>query len=261
MEPRNVLIYLSMKYDGEYDAIYNAIASKEDVDLPNDFVPPSNAITFLDEQYPEYLKMMFKPPLVIYCKGDISLISDAKHNLAVIGTRHPTLYGETVTKDLISHLPNNVNIVSGFAYGIDTIAHETAISSGHKTIAILPCGINYCYPSKNKELMEKVAKDHLIISEYPKDIAPKPTNFLMRNRLIAFLSKAVLVTDAYARSGTSITVQWALCANIDVCAVPSNIYRRSFCNELLWQGAHPVCRSQDILDVMGLHIDEPLFEK
>lgn len=257
MEARNILIYLAIKYGGNYDAIYQAIVEKED---PIPCPIPADVLTILDEGYPDYLKYMLKPPLVLFYRGDISLIKDKKKNLAIIGTRHCTEYGTEATEDIIEGLRECINIVSGFATGIDTCAHINAIRYKHKTIAVLPCGIDTFYPTDNEKLYDYIGKNHLLISEYPGKTPPQPTSFHMRNRLIAYFSQAVLVTEAYARSGTSITVTWALEMGIDVCAIPTDYNRKNFCNDLIVNGAHLIRHSRDVMDVMGMLEEEPLFE-
>lgn len=261
MTPRECLIYFALKFNGDYRMIRNAIIDKEQPDI--DFLPPTKfkALTILDDDYPEYFKSIMFAPIVIFYYGDISLIKDLDKNLAVVGARRPTAYGADVTRYLVKNIvKKGVNIVSGLARGIDAIAHQTAINYGGKTIAVLGSGIDFCYPPTNEELYEEIKKNHLVISEYPGSTEPQPTNFPFRNRLIALLSKTILITDAKYRSGTSITANYALQFNRNVCTVPHPIFDVSLCNQLIEEGASLILSKEDLFEVMNVNENEPIFE-
>lgn len=256
---RTILIYLAIFYEGDYNQILSCIEERKVIDIPEDFVEPPNTLTIFDEEYPEYLRSLYRPPLVLFYKGNISLINKVDKNIAIIGSRKCSMYGEAVTKDIVFGLSSEYRIVSGLARGIDTLSHTCALNHKLKTIAVLPSGIDYCYPSENKELYDAIAKKGLVISEYPGSVPPKPTNFHMRNRLIAFFSKAVLITEAYMRSGTSITAGWALEVGRDVLVVPHNVYKDSFCNDLIRQGGLLVRNAKDVMEALNIEKSKPLF--
>lgn len=251
---RLLLIYFAVKYEGDWLKIMKAIDEKEDIDfkvaeqIANNV--SSKTLTILDNDYPKYLSKMSRAPFVLFYHGDISLISDPNKNLAVVGSRKNTLYGKTITTDIVKKVCKKYNIVSGMALGIDAIAHQACIEAGGKTIAVLGCGIDYCYPQTNKELYEKIKKDHLVISEYPGVSEPKQQNFPIRNRIIAALGKGLLVTEARKGSGSSITAAWALEYNKDIMCVPNVVYSDSACNKWIKEGAFLVENAEDVLDVL-----------
>lgn len=249
---RNILIYFAYKYHGEYEKILNAVKNKEGIDsfeLEKIKQNPPQAITILDDNYPEEFKSSFAPPLVIFYKGDLSLLEN-NQKLAVIGSRTPTLYGVEATKKILNELfkEKDTIIVSGMARGIDAVAHLLALENNKKTIAILGCGIDYCYPHDNVDLKKRIEEKGLLLSEYPLDTKPKKEYFPLRNRLIASLVKGVLVTDAKNKSGTQITVRLALEQGKDIFTIPHSIFDESFCNELLRQGAIPIIKGEDLLE-------------
>lgn len=248
---RNILIYFAIKYFGNYDKIFEAIKNKESVELVDiERIKKLNinAITILDENYPDSLKMCFKPPLVLFYKGDISLINN--ESIAVIGSRNAGGYAIEATKYLMNglFLKKDLTIISGLAKGIDTIAHLEALRNNQKTIAVLGCGIDNCYPKENIDLKKEIESIGLILSEYPFKTQPRKEYFPMRNRIISALSKGVLVTSAKKRSGTKITISYALEQGKNIFTIPYSIFEDSYCNELIKQGAIPVCSGSDIID-------------
>ena len=262
MNQREILIKIAIHHEGDWEKIYQTLQNKEYEDILSQDLPMMDykAITFLDEDYPEYLRNTFRPPFVLFYYGDISLLKDPKKNLAVIGSRVITEYGCNITEEIVDELAKEVNVVSGLAKGIDYIAHMRAINSGGKTIAILGSGIDYCYPAENIDLYNEIKKNHLLISEYPGTTSPTPDKFPIRNRLIAAVADTILITEAYSRSGTSITANFALQFNKNICCVPYPYYRNSLCNHLISQGAYLVQNGQDVLEIMGIKKEEPLFE-
>ena len=254
MTSQELLIAEAIFFRGDWDKIYDAINLKKF--LPNSQVAELNrqmkckAITILDKDYPMQLRQMFKPPLVLFYYGDISLLKDSNKCLAVVGTRHPSAKGAAITKEIVSETSKYMVTVSGLAYGIDRIAHESAINSNGKTIAVLGCGINVCYPIENEDIYNEIKNNHLLISEYPEGVSPDPSKFPLRNRIIAGLSKGVLVTESKIQSGTSITARFALDSGIEVMCVPSNDYNQSGCNLHIKQGAALVESAKDVLFVL-----------
>ena len=262
MSPREILIHLAIKYSGDYKQMMKAIEEREYEDIKNleDVDYHSKAITILDDDYPQIFKHFYAPPIVLFYHGNISLLNEHDKNLAVIGTRSYSKYGEKMTKKIVQEMDKDVNIVSGLAYGIDAIAHAQALLDGGNTIAILGSGINYCYPSENKELYEKIKKHGLIISEYPDMTPPSPEKFPFRNRIIAFCSKTILITEAHSHSGTSITAGIGIDIGKDVCCVPYPADANSFCNRLIACGAYLVENGEDLRSIISSELKRPVFE-
>ena len=248
----NYLIYLAIKYRGDWDRIYLACRTKEEYDtaeintVVNQVLSKCNAMTMLDEDYPPFLKQVRNPPIVLFYIGDKSLLYHFPYSLAVVGTRNPSSRGKEITREIVDGLPSNIIIVSGMASGIDTVAHQSAIASGHKTIAVLGCGFNYCYPSDNWDLYDMLKREYLVVSEYPPDEGPRQSYFPARNRIISGLTSKCLVTEASLRSGTMITATFSLESGKDVMCVPSENYGDSACNLLLKEGAALVENADDV---------------
>lgn len=255
---RELLIYLAIIHHGDYHRMMRAIYERDYPDyLTMKKVVDAlecKTITYVDIDYPEYLKKIQFAPLVIFYRGDISLIYPENfcNNLGVVGTRHPTEYGIIATRDIVAKVVHKLNIVSGLALGIDGIAQRMAVDSGGKTIGVLGSGFSNMYPLENYKLMEDiVASGGLVISEYPPDTPPAQNHFPFRNRIISVLSKMILVTEAYEKSGTSITVGFALGEGKTVMCVPYPITtENSFCNQLIYEGALIIRGADDVLELM-----------
>ena len=256
MKTNELLLFISLKYQGDWESIYNFIERKEKFDQKefDDVVKNFNGgyITIMDDDYPKIFKNCIKPPFVLYYKGNKELLNtEFNKMLAVIGSRNNSLYGKEMTNKIIKGLPNDIVIISGLAKGIDGIAHKVAVDSNKKTIAILGGGINYIYPKENESLYNEIIdKGGLIISEYPLNSEPKKENFLMRNRLIAALSKALFVAESYGRSGSSSTICFALQENRDVGCLPYRANDNSNCNKYIKDGAAMIESSEDILEIL-----------
>lgn len=265
MKARNILIYFSMLHKGDFDKIYHSLAQHES--------PPSDAevnemlkkltspcITILDEDYPEYIRQkVYHPPFVLYYYGDLSLINDESKNIAFVGSRKCSDYGQRITSQIVSEVSEKFNIVSGMAKGIDTCAHYACVNKIGKTIAVLGCGIDVCYPSSNRRLYQIIKKYGLLISEYPTDTPPEVRNFPMRNRIIVGLSRIMVITEAKKHSGTQISTAFALASGKDVCCVPYPADENSLCNHLIKQGAFMIENAKDLFDVLDYHSAGPLF--
>ncbi len=178
-------------------------------------------ITFNNPNYPYRLKEISTPPLCLYCKGDVSLLSS--QCFAVVGTRKPTDYGIVVTKQYCMELSKNMTIVSGLATGIDAVAHKSTIEAGGKTIAVLAGGFNHIYPAVNNKLAKEIEQNHLLVTEYPPKTKPLSYYFPIRNRIIAGLSCGVLVPEMGEKSGSMHTINYALEFNRDIFVVPGKI--------------------------------------
>lgn len=204
--------------------------------------------------YPAALRPLPDAPLVLYYRGDLSAAA-APLPVAVIGARTPSGYGRKAAETLAGELAQGgAVIVSGMAYGLDSAAHEAALEAGMPTVACLAFGHGRCYPASHAGLKERIEKNGLTFSEYPPQETPRKEFFLQRNRLIAGLSRGVLVVEAKAHSGTMNTVSHAVEYGRDVFAVPGSIFSElsAGTNDLLCQGAHPVRCAADLFSFYGL---------
>ncbi|WP_047393937.1 DNA-processing protein DprA [Cetobacterium sp. ZOR0034] len=203
-----------------------------------------------DYRYPESLKNISKPPLFLFYKGNIELLSK-KRIISVIGTRRATKYGELGCQKIIKGLVDGeVVIVSGLALGIDSFAHSETLKLNGKTVAVLGCGINIDYPRSNIKLRKEIEKKGLVISEFPLGAEPSPEKFPIRNRIIAGLSVGTVVIESSMKGGSLITANLALDEGRDVFAIPGDItYPLSQgCNELIKNSqAKLVTHGDDIL--------------
>lgn len=246
-----ILLYFSLKYEGDFDKILKALERKEKVeeDLKEELIKTvkSKYTTIISDDYPASLKEIPCPPFVLFYYGNLSLVD--KKTIGVIGMRHPSNYGIKATSQFVEQLVyKDFTIVSGMAMGIDTIAHKSAIMHQGNTIAVLGSGIDYCYPKKNLSLYQTLKNEQLIVSEYPGRLIPKKENFPRRNRIISGLSESILVTEANVRSGTMITVGHGLEQGKDIYCIPGRIDDAIGCNYLIQQGAKLVVDINDILD-------------
>lgn len=199
-----------------------------------------------DAIYPQSVAMMDVPPPFLFLLGTLP----PPPAIGVVGARQVTGYGERVTRLIVSELAAaGVAIVSGFARGIDSVAHTAALDAGGLTVAVWGCGPDIIYPSEHKKLAERISAQGAIITEFPFGTPPEGRNFPIRNQLIAALSDGVLVTQARHRSGALLTAQNALDQGKTVYAIPAEIGRDQFVgtHELLKQGARIVTGADDIL--------------
>ena len=202
-----------------------------------------------DEIYPENLLNIYDPPILLYAKGDMSLL---KRELCfcIVGSRECSPYGLTAAMQISSQLAEcGMVIVSGLAIGIDSAAHQGAMKVDGKTIGVAACGINVDYPAGNGAVRRKIAEDGLIISEFPLDYNVFPHNFHKRNRIMSGLSVGVAVIEAGLRSGALITARHAKEQNRDVFSLPGNITSRTAagCNKLISEGVTPILGAETIL--------------
>lgn len=212
-------------------------------------------VTYSDKSYPFLLKEIHSPPLCLFVRGSIENI---KLPLAIVGTRKYSEYGMFVCKKIVSELKEyNFTIISGLAYGIDTIAHREALETGSRTIAVLGSGIDTdsITPACNRRTANEIIQSGgAIISEYPPGTAPTKYSFPERNRIISGMCLGTLVIEAPNKSGALITSDFALEHNREVFAIPHNITNISGVgpNKLISQGAHMVLSSKDILNVFKI---------
>ena len=206
-----------------------------------------------DPSYPPRLKEIYDYPPLLYVRG--SLLPQDEWCLAVVGTRRATVYGRQVTEEIVTDLAQSkITIVSGLAKGIDSVAHQTALTASGRSIAVFACGLDIVYPSENANLARHIMQQGVLISEYPLGTRPKADNFPRRNRIMSGLSLGVLVTEADETSGAMITAHMALEQNREVFAIPGSILSPASrgTNHLIQEGAKLVRDYTDILEELNL---------
>ncbi len=207
-------------------------------------------ITRQDKDYPEKLKQIYDPPQILYLQGNREILN--QNSIAIVGSRMCSPYGKKMTEKLAYELAQkNIVIISGLASGIDSHAHKGTLQAGGKTIGVLGCGLDRTYPAENQNLAKEILLNKgAIISEYVIGTKPMAINFPRRNRIISGLSNGVLVVEAKQKSGSFITVDFALEQGKEVYAVPGNINSTTSegTNELIKQGAKIVTKVQDITE-------------
>ena len=209
-------------------------------------------IPLTDPRYPARLKEIFDPPPLLFTRGRVELMGELM--LGIVGTRRPTAYGIAAASRLAKDLTcAGLAIASGMARGIDTAAHraalEVGLEAGGGTVAVFGCGVDEVYPSENRKLAEHIAREGLIVSEFPMATPPYPQNFPIRNRIIAGMSVGVLVVEGGEYSGSAITAKLAAEQNREVFAVPGNITSKMSWgpNLLIKQGAKLVQEWNDVV--------------
>lgn len=220
----------------------------------------SNIITQEEENFPELLKNIEDPPIVLFYKGKIN----KKENcISIVGSRKHSDYGEkTTTKITEKLINNNITIVSGLAMGIDSIAHQTCTNNKKRTIAVLPNGLDIIYPQVNNNLSIEILKNNgLLITEFPINSNITHYNFHRRNRIISGLSKITIVTEAEKSSGSMITVKHALNQGRDVYVTPGSIFNpfSKGTNNLIKEGANPITEINNLYTEIG--IEEKINKK
>ncbi len=206
-------------------------------------------LTQEDELYPKLLKEIYDPPTVLYIRGQLT--ERDHHGIAIVGSRHATHYGLSMAKKMAFQIAYaGYTVISGLARGIDTAAHEAALASKGRTVAVIGSGIGKLYPAENQALAEKIAEQGAVVSEFPVDYPPDKQSFPLRNRIVSGWSCGVIVAEAPARSGSLITAQQAADQGRAVYAVPGNVDRPTShgCNRLIQQGAKLIMDGADVLD-------------
>jgi len=209
------------------------------------------AVSLLHPQYPQLLKEIPDPPAILYVLGTTEVLTHT-YMIAVVGSRKPSTYGVAMTKRIVSGLvQHGYVVVSGMAYGIDTVAHATAIGSGGKTVAVLGCGIDIIAPSGNTQLYRQIVCGHgAVVSEIPGAIRTQKRQFVRRNRIISGMARGIVVVEGTERSGTLITASYAANQGRDVFAVPGAVTNplSKASSILLKNGAKLVESADDILE-------------
>lgn len=241
--------FLAVKATSEH---WHAFSARKQENPQQEFPKNLEIYTWQDARYPPLLREIADPPLVLYVQGVIPKASAC----AIVGTRHPTPYGRHTAHRFASALARaGITIISGLAYGIDTEAHQATLDAGGRTIAFIGSSTDMIYPQSNVRLAQEITKNGAIITEYPPGTPALPHHFPQRNRLIAGLSKAVLVVEATIDSGSRITARHGLEQNRDVFAIPGDITAEASagCNELIrTASAQLVTKPEQILEALGV---------
>ncbi len=215
-------------------------------------------INLEDQRYPPVLKRIYDPPPVLYIKGDLTRQDNLA--LSIVGSRRCSLYGQEQSSRLAHFLGSaGFTICSGMARGIDTAAHQGALSAGGRTIAVQGCGLANIFPPENKKLFALIAESGACISELPLQYEPLRVNFPPRNRIIAGLSLGTIVVEAALCSGALITAKAALDYDREVMAVPGKVDSplSKGAHQLIKQGARLIESVEDVMDALG-HFGEQL---
>ncbi len=214
----------------------------------------ARVITLRDADYPPLLKHIPDAPIVLYAVGRFKTGQDT---IAIVGSRKASREGMAISGKISETVSfAGITVVSGLARGIDTAAHSSALQGKGKTVAVLGCGIDFCYPAENRTLFEKIAGEGLIVTEYAPGQGPMPHHFPERNRIIAGISRGVLIVEAAARSGSLITARLALEYGREVMAMPGSVLKTEHAgsNRLIKDGARLVDSVEDILTGCFPHI-------
>ena len=220
-------------------------------------------IEYFSELYPKRLRNIEKPPSRLYVLGNVEILNEI--GIAVVGSRTNTEYGRKMCKKFVNGLQEyKINIISGIAFGIDSIAHEECLKNSGKTIAVLPSGLKNICKLTNKILIEEIIKNGgAVISEYENNIQADSDKFLERNRIVAGLGVGTLVVEAGYRSGTSVTARFTNQSKKPVFCVPSSLENKKgiLTNELIQKGAKLVINAEDIVEELSKINPEIIFRK
>ena len=213
-------------------------------------------VTLTDSNYPRLLREIPDPPPFLYVYGQLE---GSSGKLAVVGSRNATQYGIATTKDLCENLASlDLTIVSGMARGIDSAAHEGALTAKGKTVAVLGSGLEQVYPPENLKLFHRIAQNGAVVSEFTLLTKPEAHNFPIRNRIISGMSLGTVVVEATKKSGSLITARLAAEQNREVFAVPGSIqsFKSTGTHTLIKQGAKLVEHAQDIIEELPLFLQD-----
>lgn len=211
------------------------------------------AVTIESEDYPESLLNISQPPIVLYCKGNIKLLS--ANNFSIVGSRKSLPISINLAKSYAKALlDNGFTLVTGIAEGVDSAVLETAVNNKKPVISVIAGGFDNIYPSSNVPLLEKVVELGLAITESPPEVKPMPFHFPVRNRIIAGLSKGTLIVSGAMKSGTLYTAEYAEEYGRDLFAIPysAGVYSGEGCNDLIKRGAMLTDKPEDLLEYYGV---------
>lgn len=227
---------------------------KKDLEKYEEYINKNNIklITIFDKEYPQNLKKIYDKPIILFAKGNIELLQ--KGGIAIVGSRNCSNYGRITAQKIAYDLAKkDICIISGLAKGIDKYSHVGALKAEGDTIAVIGSGLDYIYPSENKNVYEEIIKNNgVIVTEYIIGTRPNKMNFPARNRIISGLSYGIVVVEAQEKSGALITVDFGLEQGKDIFAVPGNINNVNSVgtNNLIKQGANIVTDYNDIIDII-----------
>ena len=240
------------------------INSKEifDMDKQMELLEKKNIkmVSVGQKNYPQKLEIYRDKPFALYYKGKLP---GNQKCVGIVGARNCSSYGKVISSNIAENLgKNGVSVISGMARGIDRCAHEGCINGGAPTYAILGCGVDICYPRENIELYTNIQNQGSVISEYPIGAEALPWRFPYRNRIISMLSDILVLVEAKEKSGTFITVDYALAYGKDVFAVPGRITDALSigCNKLIKSGAYPYTNEDDLLLHLGIEKNKNIIK-
>lgn len=219
-------------------------------------------ITLNDARYPPRLRDIFDPPIVLFAKGRVELLSS--DSIAVVGTRRPTPYGLAAAERLSGDLTRaGLTIISGMARGVDTAAHRAALAENGETIAVFGCGVDVVYPPENRRLYDQIVDRGLLVSEFPLAMPAYPQNFPIRNRIVSGMAIGVLIVEGAQHSGSAITARLAMEQGREVFAVPGNITSQMSWgpNLLIKQGAKLVQEWTDVTNELPRGVRQDLVDR
>lgn len=218
-----------------------------------------NTLTLESPDYPNPLRDIHNPPAIYHRGANLNDLLK-RPAIAIVGSRRASNYGKQVTIQLAEALAEQgITVISGLAYGVDGIAHLSAVEVGGRCIAVLPGPLDNIVPIGNRRLADKIlANGGALISEYPSGNSPQKQNFIARNRLMSVLAKAVLITEASEKSGTLHTAKFAREQNRDILAVPGNITLTNYigANNLIKSGAGLVTSFKDVMQALGCTVHQ-----
>ena len=214
----------------------------------------ASIITVDDSEYPELLREIYDPPLVLYVRGELK--KEDHHAIAMVGTRQSTLYGRQTAERLARQLAaSGITVVSGGARGIDSASHEGALQSGGRTIAVLGTGMDIVYPAENIKLYQRIAEQGAVLTQFPFGRRGDKQSFPIRNRIVAGMTQGTVVVEANRSSGALITANFAAEYGRTVFAVPGRIDspRSAGCHGLIKDGAQLCESAEDVLAEFANH--------
>lgn len=250
---------------GEEKIAENILTARKNIDPDIEFAKLEKEhikiITPEEKEYPKSLTEISSAPALLYARGNV--LPDEFY-LGLVGSRKLSDYGKRATEDFARALSKSgMTLVSGMAYGVDTITHRECLKLKNRTIAVLGSGLDEksIYPSANRQIAHEIENCGCVISEFPVGTPPLKQNFPARNRIVSGISRGIVVIEASATSGSLITARFALEQNREVFAVPGSIYSKNSegTNNLIKMGAKAACKISDILEEFNLNLD-PAFK-
>ena len=245
MKSREILAYLSVKHNGDWNKIYQDLMNKKygSEEEMKEILSTikCNYITLIDKEYPNYLKQVFKPPFVLFYYGDISLIKDKNQNLLICGGRDIDINNTKALEQIIPNMADK-NLITTLSLGTGEIVLRQAIREKRKAVCVMMSGIDNCYPNSLKNIYDhfKLSRNGLVISEYPNNVQPSNESGMMRARYISNLSQEMIVSQINKHSGSVVIVNNALQYGNTVNVIPQPFNSDYYNNTLIYEGAIPV---------------------